>query len=154
MDRDRAYKEEDLMSLIKMFVASTGAATVSAEIDVPADGFITSVVLEAYVSDTTLVSEAGQQLHSELSFMATDTFDGGHDSRGVLLMCNPVGVILTSGGCHIGKTNYLTGVKIKVYAGERLYLHIKESAAAQSAAAYALVYIDDKDSARPAARRR
>jgi len=142
------------MSLIKMYVESTGTTTVSAEIDVPADGFITGVSLEAYLSAMTLATGVAQEFFAEISFMATDTFESGHDSRGVLIMTHLSSCVLTSGGVDPSKTNYLTNVRIKVFAGERLYLHAKEGSAAQVGHAVGFVHIDDKAVGRAAVRRR
>jgi len=140
-------------SMIKMFNGAATSAGVSVEIDVPVDGFLTDVFLEL-----TLITDSspalGHRAEAELSFMATDTFGSGHDNRGLIGAVTVAVWMLTSGAAQVARDMGWSGIKIKVFAGERIYLHVTTSNAAITADATAFLVFDGKDMPRTAVRRR
>jgi len=146
------------MSFIKMFATQAASAvTVSSSFDVPRDGYITSVLMGcALTSDTAPVN--GQQVVAECSFSSAPQFQT-NDVRNSLGQCSVQMMAVTAATPVIGLNSVpffvAHNLKIRCFAGERIFLHLNQTATIEVSSATAFIYIEDGDErdARPRSRR-
>ncbi len=129
------------MSVIKMYVDVAAATYEAAQIDLPADGTLYALHLMVSVSDATPASS--EQVFAELSFISTPQY-AANDSRGSLAQCNIKTYFADAARLAIsGNSEFsMTGLNVRLNAGERIYLHCTpEGSIAANAIAY--LYIED-----------
>ena len=141
------------MSVIKMYVASSGTALTSASIDVPADGIITAITLGLQIEDASPVITEGSV--AEVSFLSSQTF-ATNDARGSLCAVGRATAFADAARLVIEGSGFcvLTPIHVPVNAGERIYLHIQSDGSVVATAVAYLFVSDGLDQARPRITRR
>lgn len=145
------------MSIIKMFsstAAGAGNVLVSAQIDIPANGFIEAMSLGIAFSDATPTISTG--CAAELSFLSQMSTTV-NDARGVLLSANARIAFQDAARLILHGVPFaiMTPIRVKVAAGERVFLHSICDVADQQVLATAYLFVNDGiDVARAQTRRR
>jgi hypothetical protein len=135
------------MSFIKLFAAGAGITTViSAAIDVPLDGTITSVLLGIAVQNNASLNAEG--LTAEVSFASTPSFTT-HDVRNSLGMCSLNFVTSPVGAPGLGVPGFpffvAHNLEIATFAGERIYLHLQAAGTIDNFSSVGYIHIKDKN---------
>lgn len=133
------------MSVYKLFNNFTASADAAAQLDVQFDGIITAV-------DWSVAGDLdadGENYGIEVSFLSTNTL-GNNDSRGSLseIRSQASG---TPGFIRDGVNKGVSGLRVPVSAGERMFMH---GALSGTANVNATCYIHVDDGADPRLRRR
>ncbi len=103
---------------IQMYASTGGEA--AASIDVPDEGELLAVQLEVYSGD---INALGDFVHAMLSFGSSSQFTT-NDARNVIARAVSGAAGITSGFFRgDGKTLLTYGDGLKVFSGERIYLH-------------------------------
>ena len=126
---------------------SDTAQDAAAMIDIAEDANITAIVV-AFSADLDADGELAQM---EVSFSSSSGFTD-NDSRASLVGARLFNSLLTSGAINASSNFSVTGIKIPVGAGERIYLHGTSTPGTMNANVW--LYTDDRSQARPAVRRR
>lgn len=145
------------MSFIKLFASQAASNTVvSVSFDVPLDGMLTSILMGSRFSEAALAD--GMIVNAEASFSSTPQFTSS-DVRNSLGQCSS-GVIGAGAAAAIYGSTPLGlfvahNLEIKVFAGERIFLHLQQTATIDASSAVAYFHIRDGDDrgARPRSRR-
>ena len=121
-------------SVITMYTTTTGAA--AASIDIPDDGLLLGIDLEV---EGELNADQEEAIAS-VEFGATVARET-NDARTVLAVAHAkIGLLTSGGGSNIGRTHITYGEGIKVFGGERLYLHTAADAGVLKNARALLVF--------------
>jgi len=129
------------MSVIKMYVDVAAATYEAAQIDIPADGTLYAVHLQMMVAD--LGPASNESVFAELSFISTPQY-ASNDSRGSIAQVG-VGTFFADAArlvAHGGEVFAMSGLNIKLNAGERIYLHATPGGSL-IATAVAYMYVED-----------
>ena len=141
------------MSVIKLYVASSGTSLTSASIDIPADGVITALTVGMQIEDASPVITEGAT--AELSFLSSQTF-ATNDARGSLCQVARATAFADAARLVIEGSGFcvLTPIRVPVNAGERIYLHVQADGSVVATAVAYLFVEDGLDQARPRIARR
>lgn len=133
------------MSVIKLEATGSAGTTTNsaAAIDVPVDGVITAV-------DITIKGDAldaaDDQADAELSFLSTNSFST-NDVRNSLAMVTVQNNAMAAATGQGSKHKTITGLRIPVFSGERIHLHLNGDTGV-TPAGYAYIFIEDRIGAR------
>lgn len=135
--------------IYKLYGAINADADAIASIDIQNDGFINAMLIAMTAAGMDALSD---QLRVEISFLSSNTLEN-NDSRGSLITMAISQNFLTTGGGTSGGNNSVSGLRIQVSQGERIFMHGKISTGV-SGKATAYLYVDDGVDQKPARRRR
>lgn len=135
------------MSIIKLYGVGAAGVWASASADVPLDGYITTVALGVSITQNPALADAEAAI-AELSFASTPQFTA-NDVRNSLCQASAV---MAGGGAAaaiVGLPSVpfcvLTGLHVRIYAGEKIWLHGQLTATIGGASAVGYVYIEDNE---------
>lgn len=135
------------MSVIKLYGAGGAGVWVSVSADIPLDGYISTVALGVSMTQNPALADAESAI-AEISFASTAQFTA-NDVRNSLCQASAV---LAGGGAAaaiVGLPSVpfcvLTGLHVRVYAGEKLWLHGQVTATVSGASAVGYIYIEDNE---------
>jgi len=135
------------VSIIKLYSAGAAGVWAPVSADVPLDGFITTVALGVVIGTNPAFVD-GETAIAEMSFASTPQF-AANDVRNSL--CQAAATIIGGGAAlsWMGLPSVpfcvLTGLRVRIYAGEKLWLHGSMSAGLGTASATAYAYIEDSE---------
>lgn len=141
------------MSIIKMYVDVASATYEAAQVDIPADGTLYAFHLGMMRTDATPVDN--ESVFCELSFISTPQY-ASNDARGSIgqvMLATFEMLEATTFGVNGPNNVFLSGLDIRLNAGERIYLHATPGGSIV-ATAFAYMYIHDGLDQPRAARRR
>ncbi len=136
------------MSVYKLFGALTGSGqNAIASLDVQFDGIITAMMMAADPD----FDAADETFAAEISFLSTRTLDS-NDSRGSLMVIRGRATLITAEPGVSAINVSVSGMRIPVTAGERIYMH-GNSGAGVGASTTAFLYVEDTSDPRLRRRR-
>ncbi len=135
------------MSVYKLYNNFAASADAGASLDIMFDGEIVAIDWAVRAD----LDANGEEYCCEVSFLSSNTF-ASNDSRGsISIVCEQVAGAEAAGFAISGINKSVTGIRIPVSAGERIYLHSLQSTTGQVTPT---VYLHVDDRSDPRLRRR
>jgi len=138
------------MTLYKLMASVTGSVDATAQLDIVGDGHITGIW--GYVTATG-ADALDDGVDFEVSFASTSGFNS-NDTRASIFGLGTRQGFLTSGGGPLAVFGSVSGIRIPVLAGERIFLHSLEVGAITAGRTNIWFFVEDGLDTRPSPRRR
>lgn len=126
------------MSIYQLYGTAAAAADGVASVDIQFDGEIVAMIL--HIRGT--FDATGDACGMEVSFLSSSMMDK-NDARGVIGSLSAKAAVVTSGGLSASENLAISGLRIPVIAGERLYVHVGEYSSAGTVAVRAQLFVLD-----------
>lgn len=138
------------MTLYKLFTSQVASVDAAAQLDIVGDGVITAMWGYSTMETADALNDG---FDFEVSFASTSGFQS-NDTRASIFGIGARQNFLTSGGGAPTAALSVSGVRIPVLAGERLYMHTLENGSITGGRGTFWMFVDDGLDVRPSPRRR
>jgi len=138
------------MTLYKLFASVAATSDAVAQLDIVGDGFISAIWGYLTVEGADALNDG---IGFEVSFASTSGFNS-NDTRASIFGLDTRQEFLTSGGATPGMFGSVSGLRIPVLAGERIYLHSLENGTITAGRGTFWFFVEDGLDVRPSPRRR
>jgi len=138
------------MTLYKLWASVTATGDASAQLDIVGDGYISAIWGYCTGEGADALNDG---IGFELSFASTSGFNSS-DTRASFFGLDTRNNFLTSGGAMPGMYGSVSGLRIPVLAGERIYMHSLENGTITAGRGTFWFFVEDGLDVRPSPRRR